>query len=178
MRITPSTKGRYAVRSLPVCRQCGSNPVALQRSIAARTDFRNVGRHFKSQWLSCLSGRRVTDRRFSEIKSLEEDNFLQFTGFRVYKCPVFGARGNGYNVSEVKDRIDRSNELYEQVAALGAATETAKRHPTRGARTDWTRCRSPCYMVSVGSGEPTWGPGKPFSDLPNGNLLPAKPGQA
>jgi hypothetical protein len=51
--------------------------------------------------------------RFSEIKSLEEDNFLQFAGFRVYKCPVFGARGNRYNVSEVKDRRDRSNELYE-----------------------------------------------------------------
>jgi hypothetical protein len=29
-----------------------------------------------------------------------------------------------------------------------------------------------------GSGEPTWGPGQPFSDLPNGTLLPAKPGQA
>jgi hypothetical protein len=57
--------------------------------------------------------------RFSEIKSLEEDNFLRFAGFRVYKCPVFGARGNRYNVSEVKDRRDRSNELYEQVAALG-----------------------------------------------------------
>ena len=54
--------------------------------------------------------------RFSEIKSLEEDNFLQFAGFRVYKCPVFGARGNGYDVSEVKDRRNRSNELYEQVA--------------------------------------------------------------
>jgi hypothetical protein len=57
--------------------------------------------------------------RFSEIKSLEEDNFLQFAGFRVYKCPAFGARRNDYNVSEVKDRRDRSNELYEQVAALG-----------------------------------------------------------
>jgi hypothetical protein len=57
--------------------------------------------------------------RFSEIKSLEEDNFLQFAGFRVYKCPVFGARGNRYNVSEVKDRRDRRNELYELVAALG-----------------------------------------------------------
>jgi hypothetical protein len=56
---------------------------------------------------------------FREIKSLEEDNFLQFAGFRVYKCPIFGARGNRYNVSEVKDRRDRSNELYEQVAALG-----------------------------------------------------------
>jgi hypothetical protein len=55
---------------------------------------------------------------FSEIKSLEEDNFLQFAGFTVYKCPVFGARRNDYNVSEVKDRRDRSNELYEQVAAL------------------------------------------------------------
>ena len=64
-------------------------------------------------------GCRGTDRRFREIKSLEEDNFLRFAGFRVYKCPVFGARGNGYNVSEVKDRRDRSNELYEQVAALG-----------------------------------------------------------
>jgi len=32
--------------------------------------------------------------------------------------------------------------------------------------------------VSVGSGEPTWGPGQPFSDLPNGTLLPAKRGQA
>jgi hypothetical protein len=41
----------------------------------------------------------------------------QFTS--VYKCPVFGARGNMYNVSEVKDRRDRSNESYEQVAALG-----------------------------------------------------------
>jgi hypothetical protein len=38
---------------------------------------------------------------------------------RVYKCPVFGARRNGYGVSEVKDRRERSNELYEQVAALG-----------------------------------------------------------
>jgi hypothetical protein len=51
--------------------------------------------------------------RFSEIKSLGEDNFLRFAGFTVYKCPVFGARGNRYNVSEVKDRRDRSNELYE-----------------------------------------------------------------
>ena len=33
--------------------------------------------------------------RFSEIKSLEEDNFLQFAGFRVYKCPVFGAGETG-----------------------------------------------------------------------------------
>jgi hypothetical protein len=57
--------------------------------------------------------------RFSEIKSLEEDNFLQFAGFRVYKCPVFGARGNRCNISEGKDRRDRSNELYEQVAAQG-----------------------------------------------------------
>jgi len=57
--------------------------------------------------------------RFREIKSLEEDNFLQFAGLRVYKDPVFGARGNGYDVPEVKDRRDRSNELYEQVAALG-----------------------------------------------------------
>ena len=31
---------------------------------------------------------------------------------------------------------------------------------------------------SVCSGEPTWGPGQPFSDLPNGTLLPAKRGQA
>lgn len=29
-----------------------------------------------------------------------------------------------------------------------------------------------------GRGEPTWGTGQPFSDLPNGTLLPAKPGQA
>ena len=63
-------------------------------------------------------GRRRTPRygpRFREIKSLEEDNFLRFAGFRVYKCPVIGARGNGYDVPEVKDRRDRSNELYEQV---------------------------------------------------------------
>jgi hypothetical protein len=60
----------------------------------------------------------VRTASFTEIKSLEEDNFLRFAGFRVYKCPVFGAKGNGY-VSEVKDRRDRSNELYEQVAALG-----------------------------------------------------------
>jgi hypothetical protein len=40
----------------------------------------------------------------------------QFT--RVYMCPVFGARGNRYNVSEVENRRDRSNELYEEVAAL------------------------------------------------------------
>jgi hypothetical protein len=66
-----------------------------------------------------LSGCRVTDRHFREIKSFEEDNFLQFAGFTVYKCPVFGARGNRYNVSEVEDRRDRINELYEQVAALG-----------------------------------------------------------
>ena len=57
--------------------------------------------------------------RFREIKSLEEDNFLRFAGFRGYKCPVIGARGNGYDVSEVEDRRDRSNELYEQVAARG-----------------------------------------------------------
>jgi hypothetical protein len=63
-------------------------------------------------------GCRGTDHRFRKIKSFEEDNFLRFAGFRVYKCPVFGARGNRYNVSEVEDRRDRSNELYEQVAAL------------------------------------------------------------
>jgi hypothetical protein len=62
---------------------------------------------------------RHENRRFRKIKSLEEDNFLQFAGFRVYKCPVFGAKGNRYNVSEVKDRRDRNNELYEQVAAQG-----------------------------------------------------------
>jgi hypothetical protein len=66
-----------------------------------------------------LSGLPRYGPRFSEIKSLEEDNFLQFAGFRVYKCPVFGARRNDYKVSEVKDRRDRINELYEQVAALG-----------------------------------------------------------
>jgi hypothetical protein len=33
--------------------------------------------------------------------------------------PCLWCEGNRYNVSEVKDRRDRSNELYEQVAALG-----------------------------------------------------------
>jgi hypothetical protein len=58
-----------------------------------------------------------TDRAFREIKSFEEDNSLRFAGFRVYKCPAFGARRNRYNASEVKDLKDRSNESYEQVAA-------------------------------------------------------------
>ena len=93
-------------------------PVVLQRPLAARTGFRKIGRHIKSKQ-HCLSGLPRYGPRFSEIKSLEEDNFLQFAGFTVYKCPVFGARRNDYNVSEVKDRRDRSNELYEQVAAPG-----------------------------------------------------------
>ena len=38
---------------------------------------------------------RHENRRFRKIKSLEEDNFLQFAGFRVYKCPVFGAGETG-----------------------------------------------------------------------------------
>jgi hypothetical protein len=50
---------------------------------------------------------------------LEKTTFYDFRVSDVYKCPVFGARRNDYNVSEVKDRRNRSNELYEQVAALG-----------------------------------------------------------
>jgi hypothetical protein len=75
---------------------------------------------FKSQKPSRLQGWRPgTDRRFRKIKSFGEDNFLRFPGFRCLQVPVFGAGRNDYNVSEVKDRRDRSNELYEQVAALG-----------------------------------------------------------
>jgi hypothetical protein len=50
---------------------------------------------------------------------LKKTTFYDFRVSDVYKCAVFGARGNDYNVSEVKDRRDRSNELYEQVAAPG-----------------------------------------------------------
>jgi hypothetical protein len=50
---------------------------------------------------------------------LEKTTFYDFRVSDVYKCPVFGARRNDYNVSEVKDRRDRSNKLYEQVAAQG-----------------------------------------------------------
>ena len=87
------------IRKLPI-----PNPLGANQEFQSLRRFHGSGRY---------------GPRFSEIKSLEEDNFLQFAGFRVYKCPVFGARGNGYDVSEVKDRRDRSNELYEQVAALG-----------------------------------------------------------
>lgn len=80
-------------------------------------DGTEVERLTDNQWEDGRTPRY--EPRFREIKSLEQDNFLQFAGFRVYKCPVFGARGNGYDVPEVKDRRDRSNELYEQVAALG-----------------------------------------------------------
>ena len=54
-----------------------------------------------------------------KLNPLEKTTFYDFRVSDVYKCPVFGARRNDYNVSEVKDRRDRSNELYKQVAALG-----------------------------------------------------------
>jgi hypothetical protein len=54
-----------------------------------------------------------------KLNSLEKTTFYDFRVSDVYKCPVFGAKRNDYNVSEVKHRRDRSNELYEQVAALG-----------------------------------------------------------
>ena len=64
-------------------------------------------------------GPRGTDRVSGKLNLLEKTTFYDFRVSDVYKCPVFGAKGNRYNVSEVKDRRDRSNELYEQVAALG-----------------------------------------------------------
>src|SRR5271166_3686202 len=81
------------------CRQCGSNP----GSPAAFSRGQNGLRTAVSGKLNVLKKTTFYDLRVSD----------------VYKCPVFGARGNRYNVSEVKDRRDRSNELYEQVAALG-----------------------------------------------------------
>ncbi len=54
-----------------------------------------------------------------KLNPLEKTTFYDFRVSDVYKRPVFGARRNDYNVSEVKDRRDRSNDLYEQVAALG-----------------------------------------------------------
>jgi hypothetical protein len=54
-----------------------------------------------------------------KLNPLEKTTFYDFRVSDVYKCPVLGARRNDYSVSEVKDRRDRSNELYEQVAALG-----------------------------------------------------------
>jgi hypothetical protein len=50
---------------------------------------------------------------------LKKTTFYDLRVSDVYKSPVFGARENRYNVSEVKDRRERSNELYEWVAALG-----------------------------------------------------------
>ena len=54
-----------------------------------------------------------------KLNPLKKTTFYDLRVSDVYKCPVFGARRNDYKVSEVKDRRDRSNELYEQVAALG-----------------------------------------------------------
>jgi hypothetical protein len=70
-------------------------PVVLQRPLAAKTDFWRVGRALQAKQLNRLWGCRGTDRCFRKIKSFEEDNFLRFAGFRVYKCPVFGARETG-----------------------------------------------------------------------------------
>jgi hypothetical protein len=72
-----------------------------------------------NQWED--GGPRATDRVSGKLNLLKKTTFYdlrvsQFT--RVYMCPVFGARGNRYNVSEVENRRDRSNELYEEVAAL------------------------------------------------------------
>jgi hypothetical protein len=52
-------------------------------------------------------------RDSGKLNPLEKTTFYDFRVSDVYKCPVFGARGNRYNVSEVEDRRDRSNELYE-----------------------------------------------------------------
>jgi len=49
-------------------------PVALQRPVAARTGFRNVGRYFLVQIAKLLVGLPQCGPRFSEIKSLEDDN--------------------------------------------------------------------------------------------------------
>jgi hypothetical protein len=95
-------------------------PVALQRPLAGQDWLLGSWQDTSSpNSLIACGAAAGTDRRFREIKSFEEDNFLRFAGFSVYKCPVFDARGNAYKVSEVKDRRDRINELYEQVAALG-----------------------------------------------------------
>ena len=79
--------------------------------------------HFKSQQLNRLGlpryGPAVRATVSGKLNPLKKTTFYDFRVSDVYKCPVFGARGNGYDVSEVKDRRDRSNELYEQVAALG-----------------------------------------------------------
>jgi len=61
---------------------------------------------------------RGAGRVSGKLNLLKKTTFYDLWVSDVYKCPVFGARRNDYNVSEVKDRRDRSNELYERVAAL------------------------------------------------------------
>src|SRR5208337_2160042 len=80
------------------CRQCGSNP----GSPAAFSRGQNGLRTAVSGKLNLLKKTTFYDLRVSEFTSA--------------LSLVRG--GNRYNVSEVKDRRDRSNELYEQVAAL------------------------------------------------------------
>src|SRR5258708_2706646 len=63
------------IRKLPI-----PNPLGANQDFQSLRRFHGSGRY---------------GPRFSEIKSLEEDNFLQLAGFRVYKCPVFGARETG-----------------------------------------------------------------------------------
>ncbi len=58
--------------------------------------------HFKSRQLNRGGDCRGTDRRSREINSVGADNFLRFAGFSVYKRPVFGAKEDTCNVSEVK----------------------------------------------------------------------------
>ena len=66
-----------------------------------------------------FTGAGGTGRVSVKLNLLKKTTFYNLRVSEFTSAPVFGARGNGYDVSEVKDRRDRSNELYEQVAALG-----------------------------------------------------------
>jgi hypothetical protein len=84
---------------LPACRQCGSNP-GSPCSVLSRPE-RGSGKfpgHFKSKQLNRLVGLPAVLTAVSgKLNLLKKTTFYdlrvsQFT--RVYKCPVFGARGN------------------------------------------------------------------------------------
>jgi hypothetical protein len=141
------------------CRQCGSNP----GSTAAFSRGQNGLRTAVSGKLNLLKKTTFYDLRVSD----------------VYKCPVFGARRTITTLrrlrieeTEAMNCTNRLRRWHEQQPKHLSDIRRVGRGLT-GHGVVLFACR-----VSVGSGEPTWGPGQPFSDLPNGTLLPAKPGQA
>jgi len=141
------------------CRQCGSNP----GSPAAFSRGQNRLRTAVSGKLNLLKKTTFYDLRVSEFTSalslLRWETGTTFRRLRIEETAAMNCTNRLPHWDEQQPKhLNDIRRVERGLTGHGVVLL--------------------CCMVGVDGGEPIWGSGQPFSDLPNGTLLPAKPGQA